>query len=156
MKRDDLCERIIEKHYSAVLRFCSARLPGDRFGAEECTQEVFLLFLQKQHTLDLSGEIGKWLLAAAFRITKKYLREKALRAGLETDGAEEIPDSTPQNAARAPAFAALTDEEYELLLSYYSADGTERCAIASELGISVNALYQRIYAIKSKIDYTKR
>ena len=45
MRKDRLCEKIIEDNYPAVFRFCKARLYGDIYGAEECTQEVFLLFV---------------------------------------------------------------------------------------------------------------
>lgn len=151
MRRIRRCEQIIEEHYAAVLRFCKARLWNDDDGASECTQEVFLLLLRKADELDLDGQIGNWLIAAASRITKKYLREKAERAAAETGGVDELPDSAAEAAPRSPVFAALTDAEYTLLLRYYAADSPEREALAAELGISVNALYQRIHSIKSKL-----
>ena len=49
----------------------------------------------------------------------------------------------------------LTNEEYHLLQRYYDTDRNSREELASELGISMNTLYQRIYVIKNKIDYTK-
>ncbi len=151
MRRIRRCEQIIEENYAAVLRFCRARLRNDDDGASECTHEVFLLLLRKADELDLEGQIGNWLIAAASRITKKYLREKAERAAAETDGVDRIADRSAEAEARSPVFAALTDEEYALLLRYYSADSTEREALAAELGISVNTLYQRIHNIKSKL-----
>ena len=155
MRRDRLCHKIIEENYSAILRFCRARLWNDDDGAQECTHEVFLLFLKKQSELNLDEGISKWLIAAASRIVKKYLREKAERMAMETDGVEEVPDQSSEPETRAPEFEILTDEEYSLLKRYYTTDRDAHRELAAELGISPNALYQRIFAIKSKIKHTK-
>ncbi|MBQ8922078.1 MAG: sigma-70 family RNA polymerase sigma factor [Oscillospiraceae bacterium] len=156
------CEKIIEAHYAAVFRFCNAVLRGDIHGAEECTQDVFLLLLKKADELDLNGPIDRWLIASASRISKKYLREKAEHTANEMEFSENIPDRTqvpadcaPEPADRASEFDVLTDDEYSLLLRYYTVDRASRGALANELGITVNALYQRIFVIKSKIKHTK-
>ncbi len=155
MRAKKQAERIIEENYSAVYRFCRSRLWDDENGAEECTQEVFLLFIQKINELNLNDKIERWLIAAASRIIKNYLKNKAKRAEYETNGVEELvsPDVPPEE--RSPAFQKLTNEEYHLLQRYYDTDRNSREELASELGISMNTLYQRIYAIKNKIDYTK-
>lgn len=156
MRQDKLCEKIIEDNYASVFRFCNARLRGDDYGAEECTQEVFLLFLQKKDELDLGGQISRWLIAAASRITKKHLRKKAERAAIETWNIEEITEETAEYAARSSVFDDLTDDEYNLLLRYYSIDKEMRGELAAELGVSVNTLYQRVFSLKSKIKHTNK
>lgn len=128
---------------------------NDDDGAQECTHEVFLLFLKKQGKLNLDEGISKWLIAAASRIVKKYLREKAKRMAMETDGIEEVPDQSSEPETRAPEFEMLVDEEYSLLKRYYTIDRDAHMELVAELGISPNALYQRIFAIKSKIKRTK-
>lgn len=151
MRKDKLCEKIIEDNYAAVFRFCNARLRGDFYGAEDCTQEVFLLFLQKKDALDLSGRIDRWLIAAASRITKQYIRKKAEQTAFETGGIEDITDSSAEQNERSELFDSFTDDEYNLLIRYYSTDAELRGELAAEMGISVNTLYQRIFKLKSKI-----
>ncbi len=151
MRKDKLCEKIIKEHYATIFRFCIARLAGDYYGAEECRQEVFLLLLQKQDLLDLDDQIDRWLIASASRITKKYIRKKAERAAFETEASEAIVAPQIQTDVRASVFDALTDEEYCLLMRYYSMNNELRSELASELGISINTLYQRIHTIKSKL-----
>lgn len=153
MRKRKLFEKIINDNYAAVFRFCNARLWGDYHGAEECTQEVFLLFLQKIDDLDLNDHIDRWLIAVASRIVKKYLRQKAERAVVAIEEIEELPDETLssfQSEERSSKFDVLTDEEYDLLLRYYNMDNEQRNELAADLGISINTLYQRIYAIKRK------
>ncbi|MBR3269095.1 MAG: sigma-70 family RNA polymerase sigma factor [Oscillospiraceae bacterium] len=150
MRKSKLCEKIIRENYAAVFRFCNVRLSGDADGAEECAQEVFLLLLQKKDELDLKGPIDRWLIAAASRITKQYLREKAKQTAMETDGVENLIDKTSEPTERAPVLDMLTDAEYEFLLRYYSADRESHEALAAELGISVNTLYQRVHALKKQ------
>ena len=151
MKIEKLCEEIIQKNYAAVFRFCKARLREDILGAEECTQEVFLLFWHKKDELELSGKIDRWLIASASRITKKYLRKKAERMSFETDGIEDISEDVHESDTCTEAFSKLTPEEYELLKSYYSMDSKSRNKLAERLGISTNTLYQRIFEIKKKV-----
>ena len=153
MRKDRLCEKIIEDNYAAVFRFCNARLRGDIYGAEECTQEVFLLFLQKKDELDLSGHINRWLIAAASRITKQYILNKTEQAARESGDIETVTEGPFEKHTRSPEFDMLTDDEYNLLLRYYSSRKEMREELAAELGISINALYQRIFALKNKITH---
>lgn len=151
MRTNKLYEKIIEENYAAVYRFCKARIWNDDDGAEECTQEVFLLFLQKNEELDLNGPINRWLIAAASRITKKYLRKKAQKAALETEVIDELIAPEQEDDERITAFQSLTGEELDLLRRYYDTEADSREKLAQKLGITMNALYQRIFAIKSKI-----
>lgn len=152
MRRDKLCEKIIEKNYAAIFRYCKSRLHGQIDAAEECTQEVFLLFLEKQNKLDLEDNISGWLYASADRITKKYLREIEKRKHVEGVGLAEVSGLSvePITEERNSVFDSLTDDEYKLLKQYYATDRHNRSELAKELGISVNTLYQRIHAIKAK------
>lgn len=159
MRKRKLYEKIIEENYMAIFRFCNARLRNDHYGAEECTQEVFLLFLQKKDDLDLNDHIDRWLIAAASRITKAYLRKKAEQVAFEAEEFDELSDKNLVSnfyEERSSVFEDLTDEEYDLLIQYYAIEDKMRNEIAAELGISVNTLYQRIHTIKSKIKQPKK
>ena len=105
----------------------------------------------KKDALDLSGRIDRWLIAAAFRITKQYIRKKTEQTAFETGGIEDITDSSTEQNERSWIFDELTDDEYNLLIRYYSTDAELRGELAAEMGISVNTLYQRIFKLKSKI-----
>lgn len=155
MRAKKQAERIIEENYSAVYRFCRSKLWDDENGAEECTQEVFLLFIQKINELNLNDKIERWLIASASRIVKDYLRKKAKRLEYETDGIDELVSPTETDEERHPAFQKLTDEEYRLLQRYYDTDRDAREELAAELGISINTLYQRIHSIRNKLGFTK-
>ncbi len=65
---------IIKNYYKEILRYCNMKL-RNHHAAEDCTQEIFLLFVKKSGTIDFSKDIRPWLYAAADRIMKNYLRK---------------------------------------------------------------------------------
>ena len=157
MRKDKRCEQIINQNYAAIFRYCKWKLRGDVYAAEECTQEVFLLLIEKQDTLDLTLNITGWLHAAADRIVNRYQRQTAQRRSIEGESLEyaaALPAQTEPE--RSSVFDVLTDEEYTLLRRYYAQENGSRTELASALGISVNALYQRIHTIKSKLEQKGR
>lgn len=154
-KKNKLVEKLIEENYYRILRYCKACFQGDIYAAEECTQDVFLLFLEKKDALDLSDNIRGWLYATAERIILSYKRKAAIRKtieGEELEKAESIP-AEPVEELQSDAFAGLSAEEYSLLKMYYETD--DRICLAATLGISMNTLYQRIHAIKVKMKRNK-
>ncbi len=155
MDQDKKCESLIEQYYARIIRYSKSRLQGDVYAAEECTQEVFLLFLEKKDELDLSGNIQGWLYAAADRVILSYKRKKKIRQMIESESFEasfSIPDPSIAEQ-QISCFDVLTDEELSLLRRYYETDC--KCELAQELGITVNALYQRIFVIKKKVKKDK-
>ena len=54
-------EEIIKDCYREILRYCNSRLDGNVHAAQDCTQEVFLLFHQKISHLDISRDVRPWL-----------------------------------------------------------------------------------------------
>ena len=71
-----LCENAAEKYHQAIYRYCLGLLNGDVSAAEDCTQEVFLLLLEKKDSLDFDVNIRGWLYASANRIVKDYLKQE--------------------------------------------------------------------------------
>ena len=148
-------EQLTEQYYHEILRYCKSHFPGDIYAAEECTQEVFLLLLEKKDELDLSDNLRGWLHAAAERIILNYKRKTATRLSVEGEDlekAESIPVELPDEM-QSDAFAELSAEEYSLLIRYYETN--DRTWLAAKLGISMNTLYQRIHTIKNKLKRNK-
>ena len=54
MKKEKLCEAVTQKYYKAIFQFCLRLLEYDGYAAEECTQEVFVLLIQKKNKLDFA------------------------------------------------------------------------------------------------------
>ena len=156
MDRDNLCSEIIEKNYIGIFHYCMLRLGNDIYGAEECTQDVFLLLWEKKNHLDLDENIRGWLYAAADRVIKDFQRRKLTSLEIMTDNFDVISDISVDLTLddKMPVYDvldALTEEEYTLLRKYYSIEHGTRNELAKELGISLNALYQRIHNIKNKL-----
>ena len=151
MHKRNKADKIINKYYYEILRYCKAHFQGDVYAAEDCTQEVFLLFLEKIDELDLSDNIRGWLHAAADRIILSYKRKAMIRQTIEGEGLEKA-ENLPVDCIdeqQSDAFDMLSADEYSLLKRYFETD--DRVLLAAKLGISINTLYQRIHAIKRKI-----
>ena len=154
MASNKLVQKIIEENYPSILRYCIARLGDDICAAEDCTQEAFMLFLQKAEGLDLSGNIRGWLYAATDRIVRNYQKQQKNKNEHENGDELKLLELVDESgfAERSPIFDVLTEEEYTLLMRYYVTDKDERIALAKELNISLNALYQRVHALKDRLN----
>ncbi|MBQ6039223.1 MAG: sigma-70 family RNA polymerase sigma factor [Oscillospiraceae bacterium] len=150
MSRKKQLNKIISENYEPILRYCKSKLSDDLFSAEDCTQDVFFLFVQKSGELNLKQNIRGWLYATADRIIKQYLKRKAKHTEYVTDSLDSVSDIPAEVEGRSAVFDELTDDEYILLKRYYS-DKSERLYLAGELGISLNTLYKRIHDIKQKL-----
>ncbi|MEE5994825.1 MAG: sigma-70 family RNA polymerase sigma factor [Oscillospiraceae bacterium] len=140
-------EEIVNKYYSAILSYCVANLNHDIHAAEDCTQEVFLLLYTKLKRLNLTVNIEGWLYAVADRKMKEYRRKNPNMMDID-----EVPEQCTEpeyTSSTENILDVLSQEEYQLLQSYYS--GADRAVIAEQAGLSLNALYIRISRIKEKL-----
>ena len=55
------CTLIIEKYYREIFSYCYAKLSYSHHSAEDCTQEVFVVFFSKHERLDEGDNIRLWL-----------------------------------------------------------------------------------------------
>ncbi len=144
------CKKIIQANYTTVYRYCCTALAYDAAAAEDCTQEVFLIFLQKQHTLDLTKPVLPWLYTTARTVVYRYRQSNPCYEDLRS--AEGMED--PSYAARflcAALRSYLTDEEYQLLYDYYNADHGSHMLIAKRYGLQLSQMYERVRYIKQKL-----
>ncbi|MBP0973748.1 MAG: sigma-70 family RNA polymerase sigma factor [Oscillospiraceae bacterium] len=140
--------QILKRHYAGILLYCCVRLQGDRYAAEDCTQEVFLALYRKFHEIDTTKDIRPWLYAAADREILAYRRRHP-----QTIDLESIPEPAETPAFAEPPAESILDrlpsKDRSLLEAYYS--GADRVQLARKLGISVNTLYMRIWRIRERL-----
>lgn len=150
MNNDTLCNEIIEKYYASIYRYCLIHLNHNKFAADDCTQEVFLILLKKQYKLSLSNNIKAWLYGTANRIIKAYLR-KANKEEILCNS-DEIEDKTAiiEND-RSYVLESLTEEEYTLISDYYSSEYGSKTELAQKYGLTLTQLYKKVHIIKEKV-----
>lgn len=147
------CEQIMQKYYRELYNYCFAKLNYKKQSAEDCTQELFLIFLKKHPKLDETDNIRIWLYRAADNVIKAHNRKNA-HNDISLDEYSEAmnipaPDSFGQQQTNLSDW--LTDEEINIVRLYYETDYGNKELVAKKLGITVTALYQRINKIKNKL-----
>ncbi len=137
-----------------VYRYCYSALARDAVAAEDCTQEVFLIFVQKQGALKITDStVLSWLYTTARIVVSNYRKKNPFHDGLRA--AEKFED--PSYAAKflcAILRSYLTEEEYRLLYDYYNADHGSHRLIAARYGLQPSQLYERVRYIKRKLKQT--
>ena len=150
----ETCEKIIQTYYKEIYSYCFAKLSYRQHPAEDCTQEVFIVFFSKHEKLSGTDNIRLWLYRTADNIIKAYIRKNYGHEVSIEDNPEvyNIPaeSSFPDESADDP-FEVLTEEEKKLLEAYYDTDYGQRSAAAKKMGISLAAMYQRVHKIKKKL-----
>ncbi len=156
MKQQDQYDSLVKQYYEIIFRYSKTRLQNDHFAAEECTQDVFMLLYRKINKLNLEDNIKGWLYASADRIIRNYLKRNRKRIEMESVPLDSVYDlPVAESEDHSEYFQALSDSEFDLLKRYYSSDTQERYMLAQQLGISMDALYQRIRTIKKKVKFDK-
>ncbi len=151
MINETLSELIIREYYGMVYRFCYVMLRGNRQAAEDCTQDTFLTFFSKRSQLNMTDRLPHWLFKTAKRCIKSYLRKhKDIYIRLE-DVSETIGQEDDILKMKSDVFDSLTPEEIELLEIYYNNEYGDRVRLAEERGMTIAALYTRVYRIRQKL-----
>jgi len=153
MRNDTLCEEAAEKYYRSVYLYCLSLLNYDVLAAEDCTQDVFALLVQKKDKLNFHDNIRGWLYAAADRICKKYNAQETKRTAIITssiDEIDDIPDSSSSPELES-FFDVLSEDELNLLKDYYSEDYGSRSKIAEKRGMKHAQLAKAIHTIRKKL-----
>lgn len=153
MQAEEQCNEAAEKYYQSVLRYCARMMPGDLDGAQECTQEVFLLMVKKRDTLNFDQNIRAWLMETAYRTVMHYCTNRANQQKLFmacSDIIELFPADTDAESQSSP-LDSLTDEELQLAAAYYEAPRGTRIALAAQYGLTLHQLYSRINSIRQKL-----
>ena len=142
-----------KQFYAEILRYCQNKLPNDIHGAEDCTQDVFLLLYQKRDEIDFNQNIRGWLYASADRIISNYQKKQSRILQMLSVDLTKIEDrsSDSEQAFTSQTFACLSEDELELLKAYYGANKGERQDIAKRYNLTLAQLYKKIHAIRNKL-----
>jgi len=148
-KENDQISQIAERYYRSIYCYCAAKL-GDSEAAKDCTQEVFLALVKKQHLLNDPENIRGWLYRAADLAMREYRRKNAKYVATPEEELLRLAESAAPAPDDQQIRSLLTDSEYQLLVSHYT-EGYPICEIAQQLGISEAAAYQRMSRIRRKL-----
>lgn len=149
---DDLCEMIIRKYYTQIYRYCFSKLQFNEQAAQDCTQDTFMIMIQKKNRLTLSGNMRVWLYKTADHVIRNYLRK-------ERRHMENLPldDTIPIDNAEILALTAdspldcLTEREKAILTAYYTAEHGHRETVAAQYNMTLDQLYREIERLKKKL-----
>lgn len=137
---------VFSEYYEKILNFCYAKI-GDKQLAEDCTQEVFLAFSKKMHSLRLDTNVAAWLYGAAKNEIKRCFR-KNMHNNVALDDIGDVPQKSEENHILLNDI--LTEDEYRLLEDYYLYK-EDIAKLAADRKLTAAAMYQRIHRIKQKI-----
>lgn len=154
MMQEDYCERIIQKYYKQIYQFCYSHLNYSKEGAEDCTQEIFMILLQKKNKLNLTENMRAWLYITAYGVMRNYRRRESKYVLMEN--IDDLPlsddggiEAVVMQDERRLDF--LTNREQALMTDYYTAEHGQKRAIAKKYNMSLPALYNEVSRIKKKI-----
>lgn len=142
-----------EQYYAEILRYCQNKLPNDIHGAEDCTQDVFLLLYQKRDEIDFNQNIRGWLYATADRIISNYQKKQSRILQMLNIDLMEIEDrsSVSEQVFTSQMFESLPEDELELLKAYYGADKGERRDVAKKCNLTLAQLYKKLHMIRDML-----
>ena len=144
--------RLILREYGLLVRgYLAARLHHQE-DVEDLAQEVFLIAFDRLDTFE-PGHFGAWLIGIARNQLRHHWRSGSRRADAIERFREEVSQQVESEIETATA--AYTPDEIDRLLHCISLlpdrlrrivraglDGTRTPALAAELGMNLNALYQ--------------
>jgi len=135
-------EMLVRKYSSAVLGLCIAHTKNFH-DSEDIMQEVFLRAMTKLRTLRDETRVRPWLLRIARRTCIDYYRKRPPTQTLASD----VPagaDCIKEQVKRVHEAVAELPEQYREPIALYYLDGQNCAGVAHTLGISEQAVRQRL------------
>jgi len=140
---------LVERHMKLVYWTCRREVTDAQL-AEDATQAVFLLFVQKARSLKSSVSISGWLFTTARFVSRDVVKREAHRLRCEKEVARNMEERTDHEAEWNriepminEGLSALPSSDREALLLRYF-DGLSVREMAGELGITEVAARQRV------------
>lgn len=149
LDREDAFAALVRRHGPMVLSTCRRMLRGDRDGAEDAFQAVFLVLARKAGSLRRPDDLRPWLYGVAVKAGKEARR----RAGRihAREGGAIIDAPAPRADADLFDLRAAIDEELERLPGRYrdpillcELEGASRRDAAERLGLAEGTLSSRL------------
>ena len=146
---NDTITQIAEQYYHSVYYYCVSKL-GDSEAAKDCTQEVFLVLVKKQHELHDLAHIRPWLYRTADLAVREYRRKNLRYLPTTDEELERLSETVLPDLDDDRLRKMLSAADYALLWSYYI-EGYSVRELAAQAGISENAAYQRLSRLRKRI-----
>jgi RNA polymerase sigma-70 factor (ECF subfamily) len=153
LDRQQQFDTIFADHHLAVAQYCIRRLGP--FEGEDAAAEVFAVAWRRLDDLPGRDQIRTWLLAAAFKVVGNQYRSRRRRLRLARRLAAE-PTGVVGRAENADvhllhlALAGLGQRDQEVL-RLWSWDQLSRREMAVVLGITENAVDQRLFRARARL-----
>ena len=170
MTRDEeqFFHQIYVRFYTDLLRYCLIKLNGNQAQAQEICQDAFLIFMDTAGDFPNEKAIQAFLFRTARNLVARlYLKNKRERERLTS--LDSMPPEMeyeklsyqmdfeywlglriPIGEKKREVLEALSKEEQELYIWYFIEHRTPN-AISKRLGISVNAVHQRLHRLRKSI-----
>ncbi|MFA6240551.1 MAG: sigma-70 family RNA polymerase sigma factor [Candidatus Hydrogenedentales bacterium] len=148
----------IAERYADALGAVAFGVVGDVALAKEVVQEAFVRATRQIRTLNEPDKLGAWLVAIARHAALDTLRRRTLRRETPLDGIDPPGNGNPAlDAERGEladrlqtVVAALPEDQRDIFAMKYVA-GMPYAAIAHALGISADAVGQKLWRIRQKL-----
>lgn len=157
-----LLQECYEQYRIKLFNYCLSRLNGSREAADDCVQEVFIVFYNKLLDGEFFENPRAFLYRTADNFVKRQKKKEAseLRHNIPLDEAERIGVTDEEYAARLESIdyeecakrllLLLIDEEKQIYdMRYIQNISVEK--IAEKLGISRPAASMRLMRLRNKI-----
>ncbi len=155
LRSEEAFRKVVAEQSGLVLGTAARRLGGDRSGAEDVMQEVFVLLARKARVL-VRGEISVsgWLYRQTCRLAANRVRGEVRRRKREEkfgSGEDEgIETKNEMTGEIDEALLRLDDEERELVLARY-VEERDYAEIGKKVGISGEAARKRVARAMEKL-----
>ena len=144
------------KEYKEILRYIRRMRGSDWAEAEDLTQQVFVIALQKWDAVQDSENSTGYLVNIAKNLLKKYARDQMAACMNQPELLETVfSDHRQEQALEMTEYyvsmkSVVPDEQVDALRLYYE-DGYTAEEIARDLGIQKSCFKRRIERIKEKL-----
>lgn len=153
---DQAALRLLVKRWNRKIRAYAFRNIGDRHGAEDIAQEVWIAVVKSIHRLDDPVRFGSWVLSIAHNKSMDWVKRHHMTRKRQDLPAlvEDVSESDAMMQSMRQAMRELKPDQYNILALFYF-DGYAIAEIADILGISIGTVKSRLYyareSLKKKI-----
>lgn len=167
-EEEQFFHHVYTRFYADLLRYCLIKLNGNQSQAQEICQDTFLIFMDAPRDFPNEKAIQAFLFRTARNLVARlYMKNKRERErltsldnmppGMEYEKLSYQMDfeywlglRVPIGEKKREVLEALSREEQELYTWYFIEHQTS-ATISKRLGISVNAVHQRLHRLRKSI-----
>lgn len=157
-----------ETYRPDIMKLCSYYLHSTPDVIDDCCQNVFLAYYEALYSNKKIMNVAGWLHKTAYQQAKYFQRKNYITnkriVPIENQKAMELPEASKNpdyieelikrkfsdEEIYQMLISALTPEEYNSLNDFFL-EPKNMADLASQLNIGINAVYQRKWALKSKL-----